>query len=118
MPGVKMCFMFAHDVATFSTIINADKYDALSARQKQAVDKHCNTGTAPRVGAEWGTWEDAGRQKLKAAGHPGRVPVDLAAAAAGYGPADLAEPEADARFLTPARAGTVRAPIGAGAANA
>lgn len=55
-------------VATFSTIINADKYNALTPQQKQAVDRHCNTETARRVGTEWAAWEDAGRQKLKAPG--------------------------------------------------
>lgn len=55
-------------VATFATIINLDRYNALNAQQKQAIDKHCNTGTARKVGAEWAAWEAAGRAKLKAPG--------------------------------------------------
>jgi TRAP-type C4-dicarboxylate transport system substrate-binding protein len=55
-------------VATFATIINTDKYEALTPAQKKAVDAHCNTETARKVGAEWAIWEDAGRQKLKAPG--------------------------------------------------
>ncbi len=55
-------------VATFATIINQDRYNALNALQKKAVDEACTTQVAGQVGREWAKWEDEGRQKLKAPG--------------------------------------------------
>ena len=55
-------------VATFATIINLDRYNALSVTQKKAVDDHCNGDWSARTGRDWAKWEDDGRQKLKAAG--------------------------------------------------
>lgn len=70
-------------VATFATILNVDRYNALTDVQKKAIDKHCNTETARKVGAEWARWEDAGRQKLKAPGSGHTIttltPAELAA---------------------------------------
>jgi TRAP-type C4-dicarboxylate transport system substrate-binding protein len=55
-------------VATFATIINTDKYNALTAPQKKVIDDHCTTEWAARTGRDWAKWEDEGRQKIKAAG--------------------------------------------------
>jgi TRAP-type C4-dicarboxylate transport system substrate-binding protein len=55
-------------VATFATIINSDKYNALSADQKKVIDAHCTTEWAGKTARDWVKWEDDGRQKLKAAG--------------------------------------------------
>jgi TRAP-type C4-dicarboxylate transport system substrate-binding protein len=56
-------------VATFATIINTDKYNALSDAQKKVVDAHCTTDWAGRTARDWAKWEDEqGRQKMKAPG--------------------------------------------------
>lgn len=55
-------------VATFATIINNDRYNALTPQQKKVMDNHCTTQTAGWIGREWAKWEDEGRQKLKASG--------------------------------------------------
>src|ERR1044071_5828227 len=57
-------------VTTFAFVLNKDRYNEMSPRQKQAVDKHCSTEQAGLVGGPWGKFEDAGVDKVKAeAGH-------------------------------------------------
>jgi TRAP-type C4-dicarboxylate transport system substrate-binding protein len=57
-------------VTTFAFVLNKDRYNEMSPRQKQAVDNHCNTQQAGLVGGPWGKFEDAGVDKVKAeAGH-------------------------------------------------
>jgi TRAP-type C4-dicarboxylate transport system substrate-binding protein len=53
-------------VTTFAFVMNKDKYNQMSPRQKKAVDDNCNTEAAGRVGGPWGTFEDAGLGKVKA----------------------------------------------------
>ena len=53
-------------VTTFAFVINKDKYDQMSDRQKKAIDDNCNTEAAGRVGEPWGKFEDAGLDKVKA----------------------------------------------------
>jgi TRAP-type C4-dicarboxylate transport system substrate-binding protein len=53
-------------VTTFVFVINKDKYNAMSDRQKKAIDDNCNTEAAGRVGEPWGKFEDAGVDKVKA----------------------------------------------------
>jgi len=53
-------------VTTFAFVINKDKYNQMSDRQKKAVDDNCNTEAAGRVGEPWGKFEDAGVDKIKA----------------------------------------------------
>jgi TRAP-type C4-dicarboxylate transport system substrate-binding protein len=53
-------------VTTFVFVINKDKYNAMSDRQKKAIDDNCNTEAAGRVGEYWGKFEDAGVDKVKA----------------------------------------------------
>jgi TRAP-type C4-dicarboxylate transport system substrate-binding protein len=65
-------------VATFATIINTDRYNALSDSQKKIIDDHCTTAWAGRTAADWMKWEDEGRQKTKAAGS-GHTVVTLTA---------------------------------------
>src|SRR5215471_1476514 len=57
-------------VTTFVFVMNKDKYNSMSDRQKKAIDDNCNTEAAGRVGEPWGKFEDAGVDKVKAeAGH-------------------------------------------------
>jgi TRAP-type C4-dicarboxylate transport system substrate-binding protein len=53
-------------VTTFAFVMNKDKYNQMSERQKQAIDDNCNTEAAGRVGEPWGKFEDAGLDKVKA----------------------------------------------------
>ena len=51
---------------TFAFVINKDKYNAMSDKQKKAIDNNCNTEAAGKVGEFWGKMEDAGIDKVKA----------------------------------------------------
>src|SRR5262252_8083690 len=53
-------------VTTFVFVMNKDKYDQMSDRQKKAIDDNCNSETAGRVGEPWGKFEDAGVDKIRA----------------------------------------------------
>ena len=53
-------------VTTFVLVMNKDKYNAMSDRQKKAVDDNCDTEAAGRIGGPWGKFEDAGLDKVKA----------------------------------------------------
>ena len=53
-------------VTTFAFVMNKDKYNEMSPRQKKAIDDNCNTEAAGRVGEPWGKFEDAGLDKVKA----------------------------------------------------
>jgi TRAP-type C4-dicarboxylate transport system substrate-binding protein len=53
-------------VTTFVFVMNKDKYNDMSDRQKKAIDDNCNTEAAGRVGEPWGKFEDAGLEKVKA----------------------------------------------------
>jgi TRAP-type C4-dicarboxylate transport system substrate-binding protein len=53
-------------VTTFVFVMNKDKYDEMSDRQKKAIDDNCNTEAAGRVGEPWGKFEDAGIDKVRA----------------------------------------------------
>jgi TRAP-type C4-dicarboxylate transport system substrate-binding protein len=53
-------------VTTFAFVMNKDKYNAMSDRQKKAIDDNCNTEAAGRVGEPWGQFEDAGVGKVRA----------------------------------------------------
>ena len=53
-------------VTTFAFVMNKDKYNQMSDRQKKAIDDNCNTEAAGRVGEPWGKFEDAGVDKVKA----------------------------------------------------
>jgi hypothetical protein len=46
-------------VTTFA-LVNKDKYNQMSDKQKKAIDNNCNTETAGKVGEHWGKMEDAG----------------------------------------------------------
>ena len=53
-------------VTTFAFVMNKDKYNQMSDKQKKAIDNNCNTEAAGRVGEPWGKFEDAGIEKIKA----------------------------------------------------
>lgn len=55
--------------AVFVWAMNKDWYNGLSPNQKKVMDDHCNNEWAAKVGAAWGDAEDAGREKLIAAGN-------------------------------------------------
>jgi TRAP-type C4-dicarboxylate transport system substrate-binding protein len=55
---------------TFVFVMNKDKYNAMSDKQKAAIDKNCTVEMAGVVGEHWGKFEDAGIDKVKAeSGH-------------------------------------------------
>src|SRR5690242_943203 len=64
-------------VTTFVLVMNKDRYNEMSDRQKKAVDDNCNTEAAARVGKPWGDFEDAGVAKVKA--EPGQEVYPLTA---------------------------------------
>ncbi|OIQ73653.1 bacterial extracellular solute-binding protein, family 7 [mine drainage metagenome] len=64
-------------VTTFAFVMNQDKYNQMSDRQKKAIDDNCNTEAAGRVGEPWGKFEDAGIDKVK--GEPGQEVYTLTA---------------------------------------
>jgi len=53
-------------VTPFVMVMNLDKYKALSPAQQKAVDSHCSTEWAEKVGTAWADFEIAGRTKLLA----------------------------------------------------
>src|ERR1700732_5290278 len=53
-------------VTTFVFVMNKDKYNQMSDRQKKAIDNNSSTEAAGRVGDPWGKFEDAGLDKVKA----------------------------------------------------
>ena len=53
-------------VTTFVLVMNKDKYNQMSPRQKKAIDDNCNTEAAGRIAAPWGNFEDAGIDKVRA----------------------------------------------------
>ena len=56
--------------APFAWVINKSVYNALSADQKKAIDDHCNSEWAQKLGGPWAEFEAAGRGKMRAApGH-------------------------------------------------
>ena len=53
-------------VTPFVWVMNKDKYNALSANQKAAVDSHCTSEWAEKVGSAWADFEISGHTKLSA----------------------------------------------------
>jgi len=53
-------------VTTFALVLNKDKYNQMSPRQKKAIDDNCTTEAAGRVGEPWGKFEDSGIDKVRA----------------------------------------------------
>jgi TRAP-type C4-dicarboxylate transport system substrate-binding protein len=53
-------------VTPFVWVMNKDKYTALSATQKTAVDSHCTSEWAEKVGTAWADFEISGHTKLAA----------------------------------------------------
>jgi TRAP-type C4-dicarboxylate transport system substrate-binding protein len=51
---------------TFALVFNKAKYDAMSAKQKKAIDDHCNSEWAEKIAAPWADFEHAGIAKIKA----------------------------------------------------
>jgi len=64
--------------APFVWAMNKPWYEALSPKQKQVIDAHCNNEWAARVGKDWGDLEDSGKAKLAAM--PGHTIVPMTAA--------------------------------------
>ena len=53
-------------VTPFVWVMNKDKYTALSPTQKAAVDSHCTSEWAEKVGSAWADFEISGHTKLAA----------------------------------------------------
>ncbi len=53
-------------VASFAWLMNKATYEQMSPAQKRAVDAHCNTEWAGKVGKAWGDYEAAGRAEMRA----------------------------------------------------
>ena len=53
-------------VTPFVMVMNQDKFKAMSPAQQKAVDSHCTTEWAEKVGTAWADFEIAGRTKLLA----------------------------------------------------
>jgi len=68
--GIDKVVKFHMDVPLYVTpfvwVMNKDKYDAMSANQKKAVDAHCTSEWAKKVGSAWADFEIAGHVKLAA----------------------------------------------------
>ena len=68
--GIDKVVKFHMDVPLYVTpfvwVMNKDKYDAMSANQKKAVDAHCTSEWAEKVGSAWADFEIAGHVKLAA----------------------------------------------------
>ena len=68
--GIDKVVKFHMDVPLYVTpfvwVMNNDKYNALSASQKKAVDSHCTSEWAEKVASAWADFEISGRAKLTA----------------------------------------------------
>ncbi len=62
-------------VAGFSWLMNKASYERMSPAQKRAIDAHCSTEWAGKVGKTWGDYEAAGRAELRAM--PGHTAYQL-----------------------------------------
>jgi TRAP-type C4-dicarboxylate transport system substrate-binding protein len=51
---------------TFALVFNKAKYEAMSAKQKKAIDDHCNSEWAEKIASPWADFEHAGIAKIKA----------------------------------------------------
>ena len=68
--GIDKVVKFHMDVPLYVTpfvwVMNLDKYNSLSPAQKQAVDSHCTSEWAEKIGTAWADFEISGRTKLLA----------------------------------------------------
>jgi TRAP-type C4-dicarboxylate transport system substrate-binding protein len=53
-------------VTTLSWVMNKDKYNSMSDRQKKAVDDHCNNEWAERIAIPQADFENSGHAKIGA----------------------------------------------------
>jgi TRAP-type C4-dicarboxylate transport system substrate-binding protein len=51
---------------TFALVFNKAKYNEMDAKQKKAIDDHCNSEWALKIASPWADFEHAGIAKLKA----------------------------------------------------
>ncbi len=68
--GIDKATPYHLDVPMYVTplvwVMNKDKYEALSAGQKKAVDEHCTGEWAEKVASAWADFESGGRAKMAA----------------------------------------------------
>ena len=68
--GIDKVVKFHMDVPLYVTpfvwVMNLEKYNSLSPAQKQAVDSHCTSEWAEKIGTAWADFEISGRTKLLA----------------------------------------------------
>jgi TRAP-type C4-dicarboxylate transport system substrate-binding protein len=60
---------------TFALVFNKAKYNAMDAKQKKAIDDHCNSEWALKVAGPWADFEHNGIAKIKA--EPGQQVYSL-----------------------------------------
>ncbi|MEJ2377268.1 MAG: TRAP transporter substrate-binding protein [Pseudolabrys sp.] len=51
---------------TFALVFNKAKYNEMDAKQKKAIDDHCNSKWARKIASPWADFEHAGIAKIKA----------------------------------------------------
>ena len=51
---------------TFALVFNKAKYNSMSAKQKKAIDDHCNSKWALKIASPWADFEHNGIAKIKA----------------------------------------------------
>jgi hypothetical protein len=66
-------------VTTFAFVMNKDKYNQMSDRQKKAIDNNCNTEAAGRVGEPWGKFEDCRYRQDQGDARPRSLQADAGA---------------------------------------
>ena len=68
--GIDKVVKFHMDVPLYVTpfvwVMNLDKYNSLSPAQKLAVDSHCTSEWAEKIGTAWADFEISGHTKLLA----------------------------------------------------
>lgn len=53
-------------VTTFVTVMNKDRYNAMSPEDQKVIDDHCTPDWAEKVATGWAEWENEGRDKALA----------------------------------------------------
>ena len=66
-------------VTTFAFVMNKDKYNQMSDKQKKAIDDNCNTEAAGRVGEPWGKYGGCRHRQDQGAAQPRGLQADAGA---------------------------------------
>ena len=66
-------------VTTFAFVMNKDKYNQMSDKQKKAIDNNCNTEAAGRVGEPWGKYRGRRHREDQGGARPRGLQADAGA---------------------------------------